>query len=162
MDLVENSGQGRLEVRIKIGDKVVEFAGDKETVWLSINNFLSKVVGPLEIAAKLSGSPDLDKLSRLLVDKVVIRDGMVSVLAEGDAKRKILYCLAGAYVGRKLSQLADDMMTPRQVAQATRMGENLVRARLSELWKRGLVERDEDGRYRFHPSSIDYLDVRID
>ena len=158
--MTENSGSARLEVRIKIGDNIVEFAGDKETVWSSINTFLSRVVGPMDIAAKLSGSQDLENLARLLVDKVVIRDGNVSVLAGGDAKKRILYCLAGAYVGRRLVQLADDMMTPRQIAQATRMGENHVRARLSELWRKGLVDKDENGRYRFNPSSIIYLDVR--
>lgn len=158
--MTEDRNHRKLEARLRIGETVVEFSGDKEEVWTSINKFLSEVVGPLEIAVRLSGSTDLDALARLLVDKVVIRDGVVSVVMGGEAKQRILYCLAGAYLGRRLSQLVDDRMTPRMIAEATGIKEKVVRARLSELWRSRLVERDEGGRYRFTPTALGAMDVK--
>ncbi|MEM3123961.1 MAG: hypothetical protein QW756_07735 [Nitrososphaerota archaeon] len=154
-------GQKRLEVRIKVGDSVAEFSGAKDEVWTSLNKYLTEIVGPLEIAAKLSGSTDLESLATLLTDKVLIRDGVVSVVTGGEAKLRILYCLAAAYLGRMLCQLDDDRMTPRRIAEATGMDERVVRARLSELWRKRLVERDEAGRYRFIPTAMKILNVKM-
>ena len=160
MGLTGRGEPAKLYVKIKLGENEVEFSGDKETVWTSINNYLSRVVGPLSIAMRLASQPDLERLSKILVDKVVINDGVVTVKASAEAKTRILYSLAAAYLGYRLGMLQEYTLTPSKVAQATRLDERVVRARLSDLWKEGLVERDEKGRYWVNTSAVDFLEVR--
>jgi len=140
-------------VRIRHGGNEVEFSGDREEVWAMVNRYFSECLGPIEAVAKLSGQVDLSKLLERLVGKVVVNNGGIDVLAEADTKKRIVYCLAGAYAGRRLGLLDTDGLTPKRVAQILHIDEKVARARLSDLWREGVVDRDEEGRYFFKPST---------
>ncbi|RLF98677.1 MAG: hypothetical protein DRN49_05515 [Thaumarchaeota archaeon] len=79
---------------------------------------------------------------------------MISVLEDTGAKRKILLCLAGAYVGKLLGLLERDKLTPKEIASYTGLNEKVTRARLSELRKAGLVIKYGEGLYGFTKASI--------
>ncbi|HDJ66236.1 MAG TPA: ArsR family transcriptional regulator [Nitrososphaeria archaeon] len=82
---------------------------------------------------------------------------MISVLEDKGAKRKILLCLAGAYVGKLLGLLEKDKLTPKEIASYTGLNEKVTRARLSELKKAGLVIKYGEGLYGFTKASIKEL-----
>ncbi|BAJ51373.1 hypothetical protein CSUB_C1522 [Candidatus Caldarchaeum subterraneum] len=147
------SGDTVVTVRIRHGGNEVEFSGDKEEVWALVNRYFSERLGPVEAVAKLSGQVDLGKLLEKMIGKVVVNNGGIDVVAEADTKKRIVYCLAGAYAGRRLGFLDSDGLSPKRVAQILHIDEKVARARLSELWKEGVVDRDDEGRYFFKPST---------
>jgi predicted ArsR family transcriptional regulator len=53
--------------------------------------------------------------------------------------------------------LNEDKLGPKTIAGILRIDERVARARLSELWKEGVVERDGEGRYLFKPSKMSSL-----
>ncbi|MEM0349137.1 MAG: hypothetical protein QXD24_03020 [Candidatus Caldarchaeum sp.] len=141
-----------VKVKIRHGENEVEFTGDKEEVWTLVNRYFSERLGPVEAVAKLSGQVDLNNLLDKLAGKVVVNNSGIDVVANVDTKKKIVYCLAGAYVGHRLGILDSDGLNPKRVAQILHIDEKVARARLSDLWKEGVVDRDEEGRYFFKPS----------
>lgn len=144
-------------VRVRRGSDEVEFEGDAETVWVLLNKYFSERLGVLELASKLTANLDLVKLGELLAGRVVFENNSMEVLFKGDTKKRILLCLAGAYVGKRLGLMEEDKLNPKTIAGILRIDERVVRARLSELWKEGMVDREGEGRYLFKPSKASYL-----
>lgn len=149
----------RIRVTIKTKDSEVEFEGEYEEVWISINKYFSELYPSLQIVKNLIGAVDIEDLMNKLSGKIEIKEDRINILAGGDAKKKILLCLAGAYVGRRLGIFEKEFLTPKEIANFTGIDEKITRARLSELRKEGLVIRKEDGLYGFTPASLrDMLD----
>ena len=148
---------GELKAILRHGETEVEFSGDYEDVWRSINKYLSEIYPSIEAVKRLTGAIDVDLLMKKLEGLVEIRDGMISVLEDAGAKRKILLCLAGAYVGKILGLLERDRLTPKEIASYTGLNEKVTRARLSELRRAGLVIRYGEGLYGFTKASIKEL-----
>ena len=136
-----------MRITIKHGETEVEFEGDYEEVWRSINRYFSETYPTLEAVKKLTGAVDINELIDKLKGLVEIRDGKINVLSETDAKKKILICLAAAYIGKSLGLLEKDKLAPKEVAAYTGLDERVTRARLSELRKAGLVLKNEKGLY---------------
>lgn len=144
----------RIRVTIKTQDSEVEFEGEYEEVWMSINKYFSELYPSLQIVKKLIGAVDIEDLMNKLSGKIEVKEDRINILAGGDAKKKILLCLAGAYVGRRLGIFEKEFLTPKEIANYTGIDEKITRARLSELRKEGLVIRKEDGLYGFTPASL--------
>ncbi|MEM0383432.1 MAG: hypothetical protein QXS57_05530 [Candidatus Caldarchaeum sp.] len=138
-------------VRIRHGGREVEFEGSREEVWAAVNRYFSETLGPVEVLSRLRGEVDVSEIAAKLSGKVLVSEGKVDVLVQGDAKKRIMLCLAAVYVGRRMGMVGTDFLSPKEVAGILRIDERVARARLSELWKSGLVDRNEDGRYRFKP-----------
>jgi len=151
------SGREGLRVIIRHGDTEVQFEGGYEDVWRSVNRYFSEAYPSLEAVKKLTGAVDVNMLLERLSGLAEIREGRINVLGSLDAKKKIIICLAAAYVGRALGLLDRDKLTPREIAAYTGLGERVVRARLSELRKAGLVVKSDEGQYEFTPASIEEL-----
>jgi len=150
----DSSSENRISVTIRHGDKLVEFSGDQESVWRSVNHYFSQVMGPLELLQRLAGQPDVTRLADMLVGRVHLERGALSVVGEADTKKRIALCLAGAFVGYRLGLLESESMTPKQVAQSTQLNEKTARNRLGEMWRLGLVKKVEEGRYAFSSASL--------
>jgi len=148
---------GELKVVLRHGETEVEFSGNYEDVWRSINKYLSEIYPPIEAVKKLIGAIDVNLLMEKLKGLVEIREGMINVLEDTGAKRKILLCLAGAHVGKILGLLERDKLTPKEIASYTGLNEKVTRARLSELKKAGLVIKYGEGLYGFTRASIKEL-----
>jgi len=146
-----------LKAVLRHGETEVEFSGNYEDVWRSINKYLSEIYPSIEAVKKLIGAIDVNLLMEKLEDLVEIREGMINVLEDTGAKRKILLCLAGAYVGKLLGLLERDKLTPKEIASYTGLNEKVTRARLSELKKAGLVIKYGEGLYGFTKASIKEL-----
>ncbi|MEM1946707.1 MAG: hypothetical protein QXF95_06815 [Candidatus Caldarchaeum sp.] len=140
-------------VRIKHDGNEVEFEGGVDDVWKAVNRYFSQTLGPSQVVSRLMGVVDLTELAQKLSDKVVITMDGIDVLMQGDAKKRIILCLAAAYAGKRLGIFDEEALPPKKIAGYLRMDEKVVRARLSELWKEGCVDRDADGRYIFKPSA---------
>ncbi len=138
-------------VRIKHESTEVEFEGDRNEVWEAVNKYFSQTLGPLELVSRLTGEVDVTYVTKKLADKVVIRKDDIHVLQRGDTKKRIVLCLLAAYVGKRLGLFEEDTLTPKKVAAYLHIDERVARARLSELWKEGIVDRDENGRYLIKP-----------
>ncbi len=147
----------KVKVVIRCGETVVEFEGGHEEVWRSINKFFSETYPALEIVRKLTGAIDVTELARKLEDFVEFRDGRIIIMKEMDAKRRILLCLAAAYVGRRLGLFDKEDLAPKEIAAYTGLDERVARARLSELRKSGLVVKTDEGLYSFASNSIGEL-----
>ena len=145
---------GELKVVLRHGETEVEFSGNYEDVWRSINKYLSEIYPSIEAVKKLIGAIDVNLLMEKLEGLVEIREGMINVLEDTGAKRKILLCLAGAHVGKILGLLERDKLTPKEIASYTGLNEKVTRARLSELKKAGLVIKYGEGLYGFTKASI--------
>lgn len=143
-----------LKITIRHGETEAEFEGGYQEVWASVNKYLSQLYPALEAVKKLVGAIDVQKLAERLAGMVEIREGRVTVLKELDAKRKILLCLAAVYVGKALGLLEKDTLTPKEVAAYSGLNERVVRARLSELRRAGLVVKQREGLYTFTPASL--------
>ena len=143
-----------LKIVLKHGDTEVEFSGNYEEVWRSINKYLSDIYPSLKIVKKLIGSIDLEKMVEKLEGLVEIRDRVINILENAGAKRKILLCLAAAYAGKALGILEKDKLTPKEIASYTGLNEKVTRARLSELRKSGLVMKYGEGLYGFTSASF--------
>lgn len=143
-----------LKIIIRHGGTEAEFEGGYQEVWASVNRYLSQLYPTLEAVKKLVGAIDVQRLAERLAGMVEIREGRVTVLREFDAKRKILLCLAAVYVGKVLGLLEKDALTPKEVAAYSGLNERVVRARLSELRRAGLVVKQEEGLYTFTPASL--------
>ena len=148
---------GELKVVLRHGETEVEFSGNYEDVWRSINKYLSEIYPPIEAVKKLIGAIDVNLLMEKLEGLVEIREGIINVLEDTGAKRKILLCLAGAHVGKILGLLERDKLTPKEIASYTGLNEKVTRARLSELKKAGLVIKYGEGLYGFTKASIKEL-----
>ena len=146
-----------LKAVLRHGETEVEFSGNYEDVWRSINKYLSEIYPPIEAVKKLIGAIDVNLLMEKLEGLVEIREGMINVLEDTGAKRKILLCLAGAHVGKILGLLERDKLTPKEIASYTGLNEKVTRARLSELKKAGLVIKYGEGLYGFTKASIKEL-----
>jgi len=148
---------GELKAVLRHGETEVEFSGNYEDVWRSINKYLSEIYPSIEAVKKLIGAIDVNLLMEKLEGLVEIREGMINVLEDTGAKRKILLCLAGAHVGKILGLLERDKLTPKEIASYTGLNEKVTRARLSELKKAGLVIKYGEGLYGFTKASIKEL-----
>ncbi|MDW8062548.1 MAG: hypothetical protein RMI43_00055 [Candidatus Caldarchaeum sp.] len=144
--------QQSVTVRIRHGDVEVVFEGDRDAVWESVNRYFAELLGPVDLMMRLMGDTSVTEAAEKLVGKVVINRDSIDVLISGDSKRRILACLAGAWLGKRLGLFSDDGLSPKKVASILRMDERAVRARLSELWRDGIVDKDDEGRYFFKPS----------
>ncbi|MCS7110320.1 MAG: hypothetical protein NZ956_02480 [Candidatus Caldarchaeum sp.] len=144
--------QHSVTVRIRHGDFEVVFEGDKDVVWESVNRYFAERLGPVDLMMRLMGDTSVTEAAEKLVGKVVINRESVDVLVSGDSKKRILACLAGAWLGKRLGLVSDDGLSPKKVASFLRMDERAARARLSELWRDGTVDKDDEGRYFFKPS----------
>ncbi len=147
-------GERTLKVVIMHGDHRAEFEGDYREVWAGVNRYLSQLYPPLEAIKKLTGSVDVQEVAERISGLLEIRDGRIILLRDADAKRRILLCLAGAYVGKAFGLLEKDRLTPKEIASYLGMDERVVRARLSELRKAGLVVKYDEGLYGFTPASL--------
>lgn len=146
-----------LKIRIQHEDISVEFDGNYEEVWMSVNKYLSELYPSLYVLKKFLGAVDVSHIMSLLSGKAQIVNGRIIVSAQADAKKKILICLAAAYVGKVLGLLENDALSPKEVSAITGIEERATRARLSEMRKSGLVIKVDDGRYVFNTSAIDVL-----
>lgn len=144
----------KLKIVIRHGDAEAQFEGSYREVWESINRYLSELYPPLEVIKKLTGAIDVQELAEKLAGKVEIREGRIIVLLEADAKRKILLCLAAAYLGKALGIFDRDALTPKEIAGLIGLDERVARARLSELRRMGLAVKREGGLYTFTPASL--------
>ncbi|MCL7383779.1 MAG: hypothetical protein LZ172_05370 [Thaumarchaeota archaeon] len=147
----------KIKVVIKMGESEVEFEGKYEEVWMSVNKYFSELYPSLQVVKKLVGAVDIEELVSKLSGKVEVKEDRINILVGGDAKKKILLCLAGAYLGRKLGIFEKEFLTPKEISDYTGIDEKQTRARLSELRKEGLVIRKEDGLYGFTPASMKEL-----
>jgi len=148
---------GKVKVLIKHDDTEVEFEGDYEEVWRSVNKYLSEAYPAIEAVKKLKGLVDVADLAEKLKGLVEFREGRIVILGEMEAKRKILLCLAAAYVGKALGLFEKDKLTPKEIAGYTGLNEKVTRARLSELRKAGLVVKSDEGLYGFTSTSLKEL-----
>lgn len=146
-----------LKVRIQHDDVSVEFDGNYEEVWLSVNKYLSEVYPSLSLLKRFVGAVDVSYLMSLLSGKAQVVNGRVTVTAQADAKKKILLCLAAAYVGKILGLLEREALSPKEVSVATGLEERVTRARLSEMRRLGLVAKVDGGRYAFNISAVNVL-----
>ncbi len=133
----------------------MEFEGSYEEVWMSINRYFSEILPSIEAVKKLIGAVDITDLMKKLEGLVEIREGRITVLKDVDAKRKIILCLAAAYVGKALGLFEKDKLAPKEIAAYTGLDERVARARLSELRRAGLVIKYDEGLYGFTPTSLD-------
>ncbi|MCS7125722.1 MAG: hypothetical protein NZ929_02270 [Aigarchaeota archaeon] len=147
-------GGAKIKVIIKTAESEVEFEGEYQDVWISINKYLSEIYPSLEVVKKLVGAVDVKELAEKLVGKVELKENRINITAAVDAKKKIILCLAGAYVGKILGIFDKDFLTPKEIANYTGLDEKIVRARLSELRRDGLTIRKEDGLYGFTSASL--------
>mgnify|MGYP000026368323 CR=1 FL=1 len=148
---------GKIRVSIKHDETEVEFEGGYEEVWKSINRYFSETYPALETIKALTGLTDVADLAEKLKGLVEFREGRIIILGELEAKRKILLCLAAAYVGKALGLFEKDKLTPKEIAAYTGLDERVTRARLSELRRAGLVIRSEEGLYGFTSTSLNEL-----
>ncbi len=146
-----------LKIRIQHDDISVEFDGNYEEVWMSVNKYLSELYPSLSILKKFMGTADVSHIALLLSGNVQITNGRIIVSTRADAKKKILLCLAAAYVGRVLGLLENDALSPKEISAATGLEERVTRARLSDMRKSGLVIKVNSGRYIFNTSAINML-----
>lgn len=144
----------KIRVSIKTSESEVEFEGRYEEVWMSINKYFSELYPSIEIVKKLIGAIDVKELAEKLVGKVELREDRINIIESVDAKKKILLCLAGAYVGNRIGRFNKDSLTAKEISSYTGLNEKIVRARLSELRKSGLVIKKEDGSYGFTSASM--------
>lgn len=145
----------RIKVTIKRSEnEIVEFEGGYEEVWMSVNKYFSEIYPSLPAVKKLVGAIDLEELVNKLSGKIEIKEDRINIVSGGDAKKKILLCLAGAYLGKRLGIFEKEFLTPKEIANCTGIDERITRARLSELRKEGLVIRKEDGLYGFSIASL--------
>ena len=112
-----------------------------------MNKYFSETYPALEAVKNLTGAIDVNELAEKLKGLIEIREGKINVLGGGDAKKKILLCLAAAYAGKALGLFEKDKLTPKEIAAYTGLDERVTRARLSELRKAGLVVKNEEGLY---------------
>ncbi|MEM2518910.1 MAG: hypothetical protein QXE48_01375 [Nitrososphaerota archaeon] len=144
----------KIKVTIINDGKTIEFEGSYEEVWMSVNKYFSELYPTFKIVKKLTGAVDIKELAEKLAGKIEIREGRINIVSSGDAKKKILLCLAGAYIGKTLGLLEKDFLTPKEISNCTGIDEKITRARLSDLRKQGLVIKKEDGLYGFTPASL--------
>ncbi|MEM4546372.1 MAG: hypothetical protein QW328_06410 [Nitrososphaerota archaeon] len=146
-----------LKIRIQHDDVSVEFDGNYEEVWMSVNKYLSELYPFLCIVKKFLGTVDVSHIMSLLSGKAQIVNGRIIISAQVDAKKKILICLATAYVGKVFGLLENDALSPKEVSAITGLEERVTRARLSEMRKSGLVIKVDGGKYAFNTSAINML-----
>lgn len=142
----------KITVKIKHGHTEVEFSGDLENVWTAVNKYFSETLGPVDVLSRLMGNASVTDLMKKLEGKVLVKSDGIDVLAEGDMKKKIVLSLAAAWLGKRLGLYPDDALTPKKIAFILRVDERIVRARLSELWRDGFVDKSDEGLYFFKPS----------
>lgn len=143
-----------LKVVIEHGNTKTEFKGKYHEVWSSLNKYLSEIYPALPTVKKLVDAPDVEELSKILSGRVQFTEGKIVATGEEDAKKRIVLCLAAAKVGKTLGLFNEHSLSPQQISEYAGLGEDVARARLSELRKLGLVLKTDGGKYAYSPSGL--------
>ncbi|OYT45532.1 hypothetical protein B6U84_02075 [Candidatus Bathyarchaeota archaeon ex4484_40] len=138
----EANEEKKLKVQLEFGDAKAMFEGGVDDVFKALTRFLTQLYPNLEVARRITYSPDLTKLAEELV-------GIIELTPEGpifasdlhlSAKEKICLALLGAYVGERLGKLSKGSLSPNELSRITGKARKTPR-----LITGGLVERTPEG-----------------
>lgn len=141
------------QVTVQVKYKGVEktFAGNVQSVWLSLNRFFNDFLPSFEIAQRLTLSVDLQKLAGEC-------EGIIGFAKEGpcllvprseltDAETLSLLLLAGR-VGHELGKVETEAVSKDELQSRLGKDAKIASARLGELVKSQMAVRTPDDKYR--------------
>ena len=143
----EANEEKKLKVQLEFGDAKAMFEGGVDDVFKALTRFLTQLYPNLEVARRITYSPDLTRLAEELV-------GIIELTPEGpifasdlhlSAKEKMCLALLGAYVGERLGKLSKGSLSPNELSRITGKARKTISNELPRLITGGLVERTPEG-----------------
>jgi len=139
----------RLKLHLEVGDVKIDLEGEPDEVIRGLFIQLAKVFPALELARKLSFSPDLVELSESLIEVAEFApEGLLLNAKELPADEAIVVTLLGMYVGYRLGKVQSESLQALGLAKATGKALKTVSNQLAWMVDEGLVERVGRGEYR--------------
>jgi hypothetical protein len=139
----------KLKLHFEVGDIKGDLEGETDDVVRALLVQLAKVFPSLELAKKLSFSPDLVELSNNLVRVVEFApDGLLLIAKELPADEAIVVTLLGMYVGYRLGKVQSESLPALGLSKATGKALKTVSNQIAWMVDEGLVERVGRGEYR--------------
>ena len=141
------SGEKRLRVQLEFGEAKATFEGGADEVFEALTRFLTQLYPNLEIAMKITYTPDLTRLAEEIA-------GIIELTPEGPlfasdlqllAREKICLALLGAHVGERLGKLSKGSLSPSELSKITGKARKTISNELPKLVAGGLVERTAEG-----------------
>ncbi|MCP8311728.1 MAG: hypothetical protein L6M37_02095 [Candidatus Methylarchaceae archaeon HK02M1] len=155
--------QKNLNVAITYGELKVEFSGEPQHVAASVNEFLAKHIHNIELASKVTMNYSLNELIDLFGDYVKITPEGPKVW-KGERKlsdkNTLGLQLVAARINYELARASTPSITLNEIKSATALNPKSISSRMSEMLKRGDVEREqsEEGvSYRITTQGIHWL-----
>ncbi|MCP8305124.1 MAG: hypothetical protein H3Z50_06655 [archaeon] len=155
--------QKSLNVVITYGELKAEFSGDPQHVAASVNEFLAKHIRNIELASKVTVNYSLNELIDLFGDYVKVTPEGPRVW-KGERKlsdkNTLGLQLVAARINYELGRAPTPYTTLNEIRSATALNPKSISSRMSEMLKRGDVEREqsEEGvSYRITTQGIHWL-----
>ena len=150
-----SKGQQRIKLHIETGQTVIDIEGDPDTVSREFLRQMAEVYPALELAKRLTYSPDIAKLSEILVGILEFAsDGILLNRRDLSAEQAILICLLGEFVGHRIGRREVDSMSAATLAKASGKALKTISNQLALMVDEGLVEKLGKGEYRITSHGI--------
>jgi len=138
-------------VHIKYGGLEQTFTGSLEEVWISINRFFSQFIPTFTIAQRLTVAVDLAELAKQLEGLVVLTPKGPEVIVNRKRlsdRDYLMLCLVSAHLGYHMGLLDFGSLTRDELQRRLGKTAKITSTRLSELIRRGWVERVDEDRFQ--------------
>jgi hypothetical protein len=143
----ENSAH--LRIRLEFGDAKINLEGPPDQVIRALLAQLSELYPALELARRLTFTPDLAKLSEALTGLAEFSpEGLILNTKEAPADEAILLALLAMYVGYRIGKLENDSLSASSLAKVTGKALKTITNQIAWIVDDGLVERVGRGEYR--------------
>lgn len=102
-------------------------------------------------------------LEKILEYAVITSDGKV-LLKNKDIidKDKVGVIILARYIGNKLDDSVDEIVTINEISEYSKIDRQVVRARLSTLVEERIILRDDRGKYIMNPINIDKFLLKLE
>ncbi len=156
------SSTQKLKIHFEFGEIKVDLEGDPDRVTRELLNQLSKFYPALEIAKRLTFTPDLSKLSEALVGVIeFVPEGIILENRQLPAEQSILICLLGGYVGYKLGIKENDSMFVSSLSKCSGKALKTISNQIALMADEGSVEKIGKGEYRITSLGIKKVEAII-
>ncbi len=156
------SSTQKLKIHFEFGEIKVDLEGDPDTVTRELFTQLSKIYPALEMAKRLTFTPDLSKLSEALVGIIeFVPGGIILENRELSAEQAILICLLGGYVGHKLGRGENDSISASTLSKDSGKALKTITNQITLMADEGLVEKIGKGEYRITSLGIKRVETII-
>lgn len=148
-------GQQGVRIQAQVKGETFDFEGTADEAINAFLKFICTVYPAYELVSKLTLTIDFEELLRDFAGVITVApEGPVLLRRNVSTADAIGLCLIGAYIGFKIGKLSDDILSSDKMAKFTGKSSGTIANELTNMIKRGLVDRVGKGEYKITTAGI--------